>query len=61
MKAIEPLMLVMGSEENGVSPTMIKMSDELVKIPLKGEIESLNVSAAASVLLFEIVRQRLGI
>jgi 23S rRNA (guanosine2251-2'-O)-methyltransferase len=37
------------------------MSDELVKIPLKGEIESLNVSAAASVLLFEIVRQRLGI
>lgn len=59
--AEEALMLVMGSEENGVSPTMIKMSDELIKIPMKGDIESLNVSAAASVLLFEVVRQRLKI
>lgn len=61
INASEPLMLVMGSEESGVSPTMLKMSDELVKIPMKGEIESLNVSAAASILLFEVVRQRLGI
>ncbi len=61
INAEEALMLVMGSEENGVSPTMIKMSDELIKIPMKGEIESLNVSAAASVLLFEVVRQRLKI
>ena len=52
INAEEALMLVMGSEENGVSPTMIKMSDELIKIPMKGEIESLNVSAAAYVLLF---------
>lgn len=59
--AKEPLMLVMGSEENGVSSTMIKMSDELIKIPMKGEIESLNVSAAASVLLFEVVRQRINL
>ena len=59
--AKEALMIVMGSEESGVGPTMLKMSDELIKIPMKGEIESLNVSAAASVLLFEVVRQRLGI
>jgi 23S rRNA (guanosine2251-2'-O)-methyltransferase len=61
VNAEEPLMIVMGSEESGVSQTMIKMSDELIKIPMNGEIESLNVSAAASVLLFEVVRQRLGI
>jgi 23S rRNA (guanosine2251-2'-O)-methyltransferase len=59
--AKEALMIVMGSEESGVGSTMLKMSDELIKIPMKGEIESLNVSAAASVLLFEVVRQRLGI
>lgn len=61
INADEALMLVMGNEEHGVSSTMLKMSDELIKIPMKGDIESLNVSAAASVLLFEVVRQRLKI
>jgi 23S rRNA (guanosine2251-2'-O)-methyltransferase len=61
INADEALMLVMGNEEHGVSSTMLKMSDELMKIPMKGDIESLNVSAAASVLLFEVVRQRLKI
>jgi len=48
----------MGAEDTGVSEAALKLSDEKVKIPLQGEIHSLNVSAAAAVLLFEAVRQR---
>ncbi|MGE5424265.1 MAG: TrmH family RNA methyltransferase, partial [Syntrophothermus sp.] len=54
----EPVVLVMGSEENGISDDLIRMADELVTIPVLGEIESLNVSVAAGVILYEIVRQR---
>lgn len=50
--------IVMGSEERGISSEIIKLSDERVSIPLMGQIESLNVSAAASILLFETLRQR---
>jgi 23S rRNA (guanosine2251-2'-O)-methyltransferase len=53
-----PLALIMGSEGFGVSPEYIKMSDNLVKIPVFGEIGSLNVSVAAGVLLYEVIRQR---
>ncbi len=52
--------IIMGSEDVGISDTVLKLSDEQVKIPLHGEILSLNVSAAAAVLLFEAVRQRLN-
>ena len=54
-----PCAIVMGSEGKGVSKTMLDMADEKAAIPLKGEISSLNVSVAASVILFEAVRQRL--
>ena len=54
----EPLAIVMGAEDNGLSTDMLKRCDELVKIPLLGEIESLNVSVAAGILLFEAVKQR---
>lgn len=54
-----PLALIMGSEENGVSAELLRLSDHLVRIPLMGKIGSLNVSVAAGVLLYEIVRQRL--
>jgi 23S rRNA (guanosine2251-2'-O)-methyltransferase len=53
-----PTAIIMGSEEDGISGEYIKRSDALVKIPLLGEIGSLNVSVAAGILLFEAVRQR---
>lgn len=58
MYATEPLMIIMGNEERGINSSLIKMADELISIPIKGDIESLNVSVAAGVLLYEVVRQR---
>jgi 23S rRNA (guanosine2251-2'-O)-methyltransferase len=54
----QPLALIMGSEEDGVLDEFIKMADELIRIPLHGEIASLNVSVASGILLYEILRQR---
>lgn len=54
----KPTAFVMGSEDKGISDEILKFADELVKIPMKGKISSLNVSVAASVLIFEAVRQR---
>lgn len=54
----EPLVLIMGSEDTGLSHSVIRLCDELIKIPQKGQVSSLNVSAAAAVLVFETVRQR---
>ncbi len=53
-----PLAIVLGSEEDGISPEYLEMADERVSIPLAGEISSLNVSVAAGILLYEAVRQR---
>ncbi|GHT53863.1 23S rRNA (guanosine(2251)-2'-O)-methyltransferase RlmB [Bacteroidia bacterium] len=53
-----PVALVMGSEEYGVSSDNLRICDEMVRIPVLGNIASLNVSAAAAVLLYEVVRQR---
>ncbi|KYG83345.1 RNA methyltransferase [Roseivirga echinicomitans] len=53
-----PIALLMGSEEDGISPEYLKLSDQLCKLPIKGKIESLNVSVATSVVLYEVVRQR---
>ena len=55
-----PLALILGSEEDGVSDTFLRESDELARIPLKGKIESLNVSVAAGIALYEAVRQHSG-
>lgn len=52
-----PLCLIMGSEEDGVSGEYLSRSDEVLRIPMKGEISSLNVSVAAGIVLFEVVRQ----
>ena len=54
-----PTAIVMGSEESGISVDLIRISDHLAKIPMYGEIESLNVSVSAGILLYEAVRQRL--
>lgn len=53
-----PLAILMGSEEDGISPEFLRMSDELVKIPMKGKLNSLNVSVSAGVGLYEVIRQR---
>ena len=47
-------------KEKGISKEVLKLCDEQLAIPLIGHIESLNVSAAAAVMLFEVVRQRIG-
>jgi len=54
----KPTAIMVGSEETGISPELLRAADVLVKIPLCGSIASLNVSAAAAVVLFEVVRQR---
>ncbi|MFA9391729.1 MAG: 23S rRNA (guanosine(2251)-2'-O)-methyltransferase RlmB [Prolixibacteraceae bacterium] len=54
-----PCVLVMGSEEHGISNDILSIADELVKIPIQGKIESLNVSVATGILLFEVVKQRI--
>jgi len=56
-----PLALILGSEEDGISDTVLRESDELARIPLKGKIESLNVSVAAGIALYEAVRQHSGV
>ena len=53
-----PLAIVVGAEGTGISRSMLELADEKVAIPMAGEISSLNVSVAASVLLYEAVRQR---
>jgi 23S rRNA (guanosine2251-2'-O)-methyltransferase len=53
-----PLALMLGSEEDGVSPELIKEADFLAKIPMSGKIGSLNVSVSAGIVLYEAVRQR---
>ncbi|MCI0751118.1 MAG: 23S rRNA (guanosine(2251)-2'-O)-methyltransferase RlmB [Flammeovirgaceae bacterium] len=54
-----PVALLMGSEEDGISDVLLRGVDELVKIPMKGKIESLNVSVAAGIAIYEVVRQKL--
>jgi len=53
-----PIALVMGSEEKGISPELLRMADHLVTIPMYGKVASLNVSVAAGILIYEVVRQR---
>jgi 23S rRNA (guanosine2251-2'-O)-methyltransferase len=54
-----PVAIVMGSEDQGISEVLLKSADELVSIPQFGTIESLNVSVASAVVIYEAVRQRL--
>ncbi len=53
-----PVAILMGSEDEGVSPEILRICDELVKVPQFGSIQSLNVSVAAGVMIYEVVRQR---
>jgi 23S rRNA (guanosine2251-2'-O)-methyltransferase len=53
-----PTVIVMGNEEKGVTREILNKSTEKVKIPMIGEIESLNVSVATGIIVYEAVRQR---
>lgn len=55
-----PVALVMGAEDTGISEKVLNMADTRAAIPLFGNIESLNVSVAAGIMMYEIVRQRLA-
>lgn len=55
-----PVAIVMGAEDKGISPEVLRLCDKLVAIPLVGNIGSLNVSVAAGVMMYEVVRQRLN-
>ena len=54
----QPVAIVMGAEDVGISEDILEMCDTRVRIPMSGTIESLNVSVAAGVMIYEMVRQR---
>jgi 23S rRNA (guanosine2251-2'-O)-methyltransferase len=54
----EPVAIVMGSEEKGIYPALMKACDEKFKIPMAGDFESLNVSVATGMILYEAMKQK---
>jgi 23S rRNA (guanosine2251-2'-O)-methyltransferase len=56
----EPCTIIIGSEEKGVYPALLKICDEKIKIPMAGDFESFNVSVATGIILYEAMKQRLG-
>lgn len=55
----KPILLILGSEKNGVSKNILDNSDSIGLIPITGEVQSLNVSVAAGIALSELIRQRI--
>ena len=53
-----PTALILGSEEDGISPELLREADHLAKIPMKGRISSFNVSVAAGISIYEVIRQK---
>ena len=58
VSAETPLAIVLGSEKSGISTKVLNQSDAKIKIPILGSISSLNVSVAAGIVLYEIIRKR---
>jgi 23S rRNA (guanosine2251-2'-O)-methyltransferase len=54
----QPMALIMGSEDRGINPTLLKVIEHKVKLPMTGKIASLNVSVACGAILYEVIRQR---
>ncbi len=54
----KPIGLILGNEEKGIQPTLLKLCDDTIKIPIIGNIDSLNVSVSAGIIIYEIFRQR---
>ena len=59
LQLAEPCAIVLGGEEHGVYPALMKICDEQFQIPMPGDFESLNVSVANGVILYEVMKQRL--
>lgn len=55
----EPVAIIMGGEEKGIYPALMKICDEQFRIPMAGEFESLNVSVATGMILYEAMKQRM--
>ena len=55
---VKPTLLIMGAEDKGITTDLLKLSEVRAQIPIKGEIQSLNVSVAASIFIYEALRQR---
>ncbi len=53
-----PVAVLLGSEEDGIAPELLRMADVRLRVPMTGRIQSLNVSVAAGIMLFEVARQR---
>ena len=51
-----PKALIMGSEEDGISKNLLQLSNQVFKVPMKGTIDSLNVSVATAIALYEMGR-----
>ena len=56
----EPVAIIMGSEEKGIYPALMKACDEKFRIPMTGDFESLNVSVATGMILYEAMKQRMN-
>jgi len=56
----EPCAIIMGSEDKGIQPSLYKVSDQRFKIPMQKDFESLNVSVAAGMILYEAMKQRIN-
>lgn len=56
----EPVAIVMGSEEKGIYPALLKICDQRISIPMKADFESLNVSVATGMILYEAMKQRMA-
>lgn len=56
----KPTAIIMGSEERGINPSTLKICDQKAKLPMSGDIASLNVSVACGAFLYEAMRQNLG-
>lgn len=54
----EPCAIIMGGEEHGIYPALMKIADEKFRIPMTGDFDSLNVSVSTGIALYEVVRQR---
>lgn len=55
----DPCAIIMGSEDKGISPALLKIADELFTIPMANKFDSLNVSVATGMILYEAMRQRI--
>jgi 23S rRNA (guanosine2251-2'-O)-methyltransferase len=53
-----PVAVLMGSEEDGISPDLLRLCDQRLRIPMSGQIQSLNVGVAAGIMLFEVAKHR---